>query len=587
MTKARSDNEPAAPTSILDAVRDPSRTGWEFAWCGMEPTFSDRKILKLWGKLATDEEGEDRFFAHRYTQGMCRDIARAMLKKYKKERRRDAAWCLFDRVERDRDKDQWGVRRQNLVFRCRGARPEFTLRLGLDPETCEYSIKPVPITWLYDPRFVQLLQELVWDVPAAHGLRASMAHGGGQFSISAKTFLVGSLLCDDIADKFNHPELSCWTMDYPNCDDRSFRATRARRAAFQRVIEQYWAGAFHPRAIGTLRVENAYTDQGFWPSTAPPEGLMSREHADAGPVGTLQEVLQTNFAFGRGVRLLAQSVHPGYWQSAHPDTSGYRPDQIMRYSEGNLNRLRIVGELHVKSDKVLERDRVCELDAPIDLHMLYEEASWENRAQSSRSSARDFVEAILLDVHRAMYLQKHPFVQPRPSLLQDQLLADAEDTIVRHGGRARLDLLHEEARKGNLDNSEGRIKSDFIEPETLLWEAWRLLPAGERAAIAREAIRGFTGRVYEAASCDPREDKPTDPMFWHRHRINPILWQALEADGTGGSPERDVALRELRLFRQDEAMYRARCVPWSLTDEPPPWQEFLSGPAGAPRSSSS
>ena len=72
-----------------------------------------------------------------------------------------------------------------------------------------------------------------------------------------------------------------------------------------------------------------------------------------GPQGSAREVFQTNFAFGRAVRLRAQDVDPGYWQSAHPDEDGYRPDQIMRYSEGNLNRLQIAGELHVKSGDVL------------------------------------------------------------------------------------------------------------------------------------------------------------------------------------------------------------------------------------------
>jgi hypothetical protein len=606
MSTTRSETSPQNLSSLFAELADPTRTGWESAWCGMEPTFTDRKIIKLWQRLAVDEPGEDAFFAHPYTQQMCRSVAKAMVKKYKKAQRRGEPWCLFDHVERDRDRDQWDVRRQNLHFSNSRSGPGFTVRIGLDPEVCEFSIKPVPLVWLYDPRFVQLLQELCWDVPQALGLRVCMAHGGCQYSLSAKTFMLGSLLCDDIADKFNHPELACWTMDYPNCDDRSFRATRARRAAYQSVIEQYWNGAFHPRAIGTLRVENAYFNRGFAPASAPPEGLMSREHADAGPIGTLPEVMQTNFAFGRCVRFLAQSIHPGYWQGAHPDEDGYRPDQIMRYSEGNLNRLQIVGELHVKSGKVLDLGRICELDAPIELHMLYDEASWESRAQYARSSAREYVEAILLDVHRAQYLQRHPFVQPKPSLLQDQLLADAEETLSRHGAQARLDRLRHEARRYNSDESRGRIKSDFIEPEILFWEAWRVLPAGERAAIAREVVRGFTTRVIEAASCDPRpamgpsmdpglgpstslstgpstspstgplHDPPADPMHWHRHRIHPLLWRALEADGSGAHAERDVPLRELRLFQKDEALYLSRRVPWTILDEaeePAPWSD--------------
>ena len=77
---------------------------------------------------------------------------------------------------------------------------------------------------------------------------------------------------------------------------------------------------------------------------------------------------------------------------------------------------------------------------------------------------QDFVEAILLEVHRAQYLQKHPSVQPKHSLLQDQLLADSEETLLRHGGALRLAKLQKSARARNLADSQGRIKSDFIEP---------------------------------------------------------------------------------------------------------------------------
>ncbi len=37
-----------------------------------------------------------------------------------------------------------------------------------------------------------------------------------------------------------------------------------------------------------------------------------------GPAGSKREVFQTNFAFGRAVRLAAQSIDPGYWQSPIP-----------------------------------------------------------------------------------------------------------------------------------------------------------------------------------------------------------------------------------------------------------------------------
>ena len=73
-------------------------------------------------------------------------------------------------------------------------------------------------------------------------------------------------------------------------------------------------------------------------------------------------------------------------QSAHPAEEGYRPDQIMRYSEGNLNRMQIAGEWHVKSGKVLDQERIPELDTPLEPSMLTTEAGWENRGQMSRTS---------------------------------------------------------------------------------------------------------------------------------------------------------------------------------------------------------
>ncbi|HMU39531.1 MAG TPA: hypothetical protein PKE31_11025 [Pseudomonadota bacterium] len=558
-------------TAILTEVRDPAHTDWDRAWFGMEPTFTNRKTLKLWRRFSRTEKTEVKFFNDRYVLKMQERVVRAMERRYKKGQRRGESWCFFDKVEREEDVDQWGVRRQNLHFRCRGAEPAFTVRFGLDPEVFEYSIKPVPVEWLYDPRFVQFLQELVWEVPLRYGLVPTMGHGGCQFSLSAKTYLQGSLLCDDIADRFNHPELSCFSMDFPNCDDRSFRATKARRAAFLNTIEQFWSGAFHPRAIGSIRVENAILDRGFLPAFLPPPDLMSREHASAGPVGTLQDVFQNNFAFARAVRLLAQNIHPGYWQGAHPDSLGYRPDQIMRYSEGNLNRLRIMGELHVKSDKVLDPHDVPEFDAELLPTHLYHEASWENRAQTGRTSARDFVEALLLDVHRAKYLQKHPVVSPRRTLLQDRLLADAEETLVGLGGNARLDELRAEARKHNADESRGRIRSDFIEPETLFWEVYFRLPETEVLQIAREAVSGFVNRATEAATCDPRFQDEDDPMEWHRHRIHPLLWEALSNEKSS-SLKRDVPQRELRRFLADKDRYLARRPCFSVGKDHAPWE---------------
>lgn len=571
MSAVKTKSAPGHPlTGILKTFRSRARTTFGDAWVGMEPTFQTRKSVKKWLKMSARPGGEDAYFRDDYMLKTQKRVAKAIKERYDAERKAHNPHCLFARVERDDDLDQWKVRRQNLRFFWGEAGHEpFDVRLSLDPETFEYTVKPVPLAWFYDERFVGFLESFLWRVPQELGLSCAIAHGGGQFSLSAKTFLTRCLLADDIATKVNHPELSTWIMDWPNPDDRAFRATNRRLAAFQAMLTHYWDGDFHPRANGVLTAENAYLDRGFGPARVSRTGLMD---PGKGPVGSAREVFQTNFAFGRTIRLEAQNVHPGYWQHSHTDEDGYRPDQIMRYSEGNLNRLQIVGEWHVKSGKVLEVAQAPELEVPLEPFMLTTEASWENRAQMSRTSARDYVEALLLDVHHAMYLQAHPHVTITASLLQDQLLGDAEQTLRRHGGARTLRRLRRQARAVNIEASRGRLKSDWIEPETLFWAAYYALPAGEKAAIAREAIGGFVERVEEAASVDPRHPRRgKDPMEAHRHRIHPLLWQALEATpGTAGPA--DSVGRELLAWQARRKVYLARRPQWSqLEDSIPPW----------------
>jgi hypothetical protein len=244
----------------------------------------------------------------------------------------------------------------------------------------------------------------------------------------------------------------------------------------------------------------------------------------------------------------------------------------MRYGEGNLNRLQIVGELHVKSGKVLEAEKAPELDAPLELALLTTEASWENRAQMSRTSARDFVEALLLDVHHAQYLQTHPHVPVTGSLHQDQILSDAEETLNRYGSAATLARLHHEARALNLEASHGRMNTDWIEPETLFWAAWRVLPAGEKANLAHEAIGGFVEHVQQAAAMDPRPEATSDPMEWHRHRIHPLLWDALDGAQAGGGPN-DPVYKELKSWQAKRKEYLDRRPIFSQADLTPPWED--------------
>jgi hypothetical protein len=560
---------PKARVDLLTSwtrARDPGRASFADGWVGLEPTFQSKKSIQLYARLENQPGGEDVYFNHRHMKGVVRKVARGIARLWERAARRGAGWTLFRGVKVKEKLDPWKVLRAECEFQfSRSSREDFEVKFGMDPSTFEFGIKPVPLAWLYDERFAEFLDHLIFGVPRKMGLTPSMLNGGGQFHLSAKSYLTGSLLADDLATRLNHPELSTWIMDWPNCDDRALRATPARFAACRQVLADYWRGAFHPRATGGLTVEDAFFDRRYEPAPAPPRGLMDPRR---GPVGSARDVFQANFTFGNAVRLRAQAVHPGYWQLAHPDDEGFRPDQIMRYSEINLNRLQIAGDLHVKSDAVLDRERIPELAAPLDRGLLAAEASVEHRGHMSRTSACDTIEAVLLEVHHALYLEKHPYVKVKATLLQDQLLAAGEATVARHAGARALDRLRRRASTENLQTSKGRIKSDFIEPETLFWEAWRALPQGERTAIAREAVTGFVERVHHAASMDPR-GPGGDPMEPHRHRIHPLLWTALGA--AKGLRAGDPARSELRRFREDEAAYLARRPVFSQLGDRPPW----------------
>lgn len=553
-----------------DAFLDPTTSSFDDAWVGMEPTFQSTKSVKKWRKLSEEEGGEDAYFLDEYMLGTLRKVARQIVKTWRKAERKKDPDCFFDSVKRKKELDQWKDIRQNLTFRWDDKRRgDFEVKWTMDPETFEYGIKPVPLAWFYNPRFIGFLEKFVWGVPMASGLRPSIAHGGAQFSLSAKTFMTGSLLADTIADKLNRPELAMWLFDWPNPDDRSFRATPERYSAFARVIEEYWSGAYHPRARGReLTPLDVYLDNAFEPAGRK-AGLVD---AKKGPLGSAREVFQTNFAFGRAVRLRAQNVHPGYWQSAHPSEVGYRPDQIMRYSEGNLNRLQIAGEFHVKSGEVLNPERVPVADQPLEQSMLYDEASWENRGQMGRTSARDFVEALLLDVHNARRLARNPRVRVKAAgaLLQDQILIDAEATVKKYAGEKALSKLHKAAEKENLDGSRERLKSDWIEPETLFWSAWKALPVRNKAALAAEIVESFVEYVENASAYDPRKPEG-DPMLWHRHRVHPELWRALAAK-RNSVRSNALALKELEAFHADKKHYASLRPIFSPINDREPWK---------------
>ena len=569
-TKRKARTQDREPLAVLSTFRDPTKSSFDDAWVGMEPTFQSAKSVRKWREMSEEEGGEDAYFLDPYMLGTLRKVARQMVKSWRKaEDRKDPA-CFFDAVKRTRELDQWKDIRQNVSFRWDDRkRGDFEVKWTMDPETFEYGIKPVPLTWFYDERFLQFLETFIWGTPLAAGLVPSVAHGGAQFSLSAKTFMSGSLLADTIADRLNRPELTLWLFDWPNPDDRSFRATPERFAAFQRVIDEYWSGAYHPLARGReLTPLDVYLDNAFTPAQGK-EGLVDPV---TGPSGSARDVFQTNFAFGRAVRLRAQNVHPGYWQAAHPAEVGYRPDQIMRYSEGNLNRLQIAGEFHVKSGEVLNPERIPFAREPLDQSMLYSEASWENRGQMGRTSARDFVEALLLDVHNARRLASNPGIRVKAAgtLLQDQILIDAEATIRKHAGEKVLGRLRKAAQKSNEESSRGRLKSDWIEPETLFWAAWKGLPGNEKSAMAVEVIESFAGYVLDASQYDPR--KPDgDPMLWHRHRVHPELWKALAA-GKASLRRGSLASTELAAFRAERRRYLSLRPEFSPIGEKEPWK---------------
>jgi hypothetical protein len=98
--------------------------------------------------------------------------------------------------------------------------------------------------------------------------------------------------------------------------------------------------------------------------------------------------------------------------------------------------------------------------------------------------------------------------------------------------------------------------------------AWKVLPAGERAAIAREVVSAFVERVTRAAAFDPRpEAKSADPMEWHRHRIHPALWKALDGQARLGA--HDPAARELAAWKERRKDYLARRPIFSPVDPEP------------------
>jgi hypothetical protein len=64
-------------------------------------------------------------------------------------------------------------------------------------------------------------------------------------------------------------------------------------------------------------------------------------------------------------------------------------------------------------------------------------------------------------------------------------------------------------------------------------------------------------------------------MEWHRHRVHPLLWAALEKESRAPKrkhPKRgDAVRRELERWQANREIYLSRRPPFSLTGAGEPW----------------
>src|SRR5262245_45346395 len=136
-------------TAVLATFRDPLTTDFANAWVGLEPTFQSRTSVDTWKRLSATPKGEDRYFKTGYMLETEKKVAKAIKKKYRaKQGAVENPACLFERVELTKDRDPWGTRRRRLHFHWADDSLEpFVVGFGLDPETFEYGIKPVPLAW--------------------------------------------------------------------------------------------------------------------------------------------------------------------------------------------------------------------------------------------------------------------------------------------------------------------------------------------------------------------------------------------------------------------------------------------------------
>ena len=135
-------------TAVLARFRDQERTAFADAWVGLEPTFQTAKSIRKWRAMSSTPEGEAAYFKSAYMLKTQRKVARTIRKRYEAQLRKGRSHCMFACVELDEELDAWNEHRQSLRFRWADDDLEpLQVRFGLDPETFEYSVKPVPLAW--------------------------------------------------------------------------------------------------------------------------------------------------------------------------------------------------------------------------------------------------------------------------------------------------------------------------------------------------------------------------------------------------------------------------------------------------------
>ncbi|MGZ7033498.1 MAG: hypothetical protein ACXVIJ_16155, partial [Thermoanaerobaculia bacterium] len=55
--------------AVLATFRDPTKSSFEDAWVGMEPTFQSAKSVRKWRDMSEEEGGEDAYFLDPYMLG--------------------------------------------------------------------------------------------------------------------------------------------------------------------------------------------------------------------------------------------------------------------------------------------------------------------------------------------------------------------------------------------------------------------------------------------------------------------------------------------------------------------------------------